>query len=26
VGEERTTEIIRANYEALKKYKDLLKG
>ena len=26
VGEERTTQIIRANFEALKKYKDLLKG
>ena len=26
VGEERTTEIIRANYEALKRYKDLIKG
>ena len=25
VGEERTNEIIRANYEAMKKYKDLLK-
>jgi tripartite-type tricarboxylate transporter receptor subunit TctC len=25
VGEERTTQIIRANFEALKKYKDLLK-
>jgi tripartite-type tricarboxylate transporter receptor subunit TctC len=25
VGEERTTEIIRANFEALKKYKDLIK-
>jgi putative tricarboxylic transport membrane protein len=26
VGEERTMQIIRANFEALKKYKDLLKG
>ncbi len=26
VGEERTTEIIRANYEALKQYKDLIKA
>ncbi len=26
VGEERTTEIIRANFEALKKYKDLIKS
>jgi putative tricarboxylic transport membrane protein len=25
VGEERTTEIVRANFEALKKYKDLIK-
>jgi hypothetical protein len=25
VGEERTTEIVRGNFEALKKYKDLIK-
>jgi hypothetical protein len=26
VGEERTAETIRANYEALKEYKDLIKA
>jgi hypothetical protein len=25
VGEERTTDIIRGNFEALKRYKDLIK-